>query len=93
MLEILPNEKILERIGKRIALIILFIAWCMICWMLFKIFTTEPTACPPRVLSATEKIRYERLLQKHGLAGQVSVVEVMPDGTMYFMRDGKRCLL
>ena len=49
MLEI-PSEKTLERIGKRIALVILFIAWCMICWMLFKVFTTETTARPPRTL-------------------------------------------
>jgi len=49
MLEI-PDEKTLERIGKRIALVILFIAWCMICWMLFKVFTAEPTARPPRTL-------------------------------------------
>ena len=45
-----PNEKTLEKIGKRVALVILFIAWCMICWMLFKAFTTEPTARPPRTL-------------------------------------------
>ena len=53
MLEILPNGnngKTLEKIGKWIALVSLSIAWCMICWMLFKVFTTEPPARPPRTL-------------------------------------------
>ena len=58
MLEI-PSEKTLERIGKRIALVILFIAWCMICWMLFKVFTTEPTARPPRTLPEYQEIKIE----------------------------------
>jgi len=83
-----PNEKTLERIGKRVALVILCIAWCMICWMLFKVFTTEPTARPPRVLPEYQEIKIERYCQKHKIKPEV--IEIKVNGRMFYMMDGKR---
>ena len=88
MLEI-PNEKTLERIGNRIALVTLFIAWCMICWMLFKVFTTEPTARPPCALTDYQEIKIERYCQKHKI--KPDVIEIEANGRMFYMMDGKRC--
>ena len=88
MIEI-PNEKTLERIGKRIALVILFIAWCMICWMLFKVFTTEPTARPPRTLPEYQEIKIEKYCQTHKIKPEIIEIEV--NGRMFYIMDGKRC--
>ena len=89
MLEI-PSEKTLERIGKRIALVILFIAWCMICWMLFKVFTTEPTARPPRTLPEYQEIKIERYCQTHKIRPQVIEID-FGTGKMTYLLNGKTC--
>lgn len=52
-----------------------------------------PDSSPPRILSDGEKIRVERLLQKHGLVGQISVIEIHRDGTKWFEREGRLCQL
>lgn len=87
------DEEVLERIGKRVALVILGCAFLMISWMLFKIFTTATDDRPPRILPKNEKVRVERLLKKHGLLDGATIIEVADDGSYWFERGGRRCQL
>jgi hypothetical protein len=47
---------------------------------------------PGKFRSFSQMMKYHRGLEKHGLAGKVSVVEIADDKTeMYFYRNGERC--
>ncbi|MDP2218514.1 MAG: hypothetical protein Q8J68_14650 [Methanolobus sp.] len=83
------NEKTLEKIGKRLAIIVLFIAWLMICWLLFKVFTTDPEDRPPRVLSEYQKVKIEKHCQDRKI--RLEVIEIETDGRMTYLLNGQRC--
>jgi hypothetical protein len=84
------NKIILTDLGSLIAfgLFLVILACCV--WLYFTQIGDER---PQRVFSTAEKVRFERLLLKHGLHGKVSVVEVRQDGKLFFLRNGERCEL
>ena len=65
------------------AIFVLFCAYLIIFWMLFRVFT----APAPVEWPVEGKARIERLMKKHG----VEVVVVRWDGTMWFERNGQWC--
>ena len=74
-----------EKIFNIWAMIVLFCAYLMILWMVFRIFTVEaPVEWP-----VEGKARIEKLIKKHG----VEVVEVRWDDSMWFLRNGRYCKL
>lgn len=46
---------------------------------------------PVPVFTEADRAEHYRLLRKHGLDGDVSVLEIGKNGDLYFYRDGKRC--
>jgi len=71
------------------ALAVLAVALIAVIYLLYLVFALHTvTNRPSRVISTAEKIRVERLLAKHGLRGQVSIIEILQDGSMWFERDG-----
>lgn len=89
-----PNDPSLISFGKRAAIIILVICAIVVFWMLYKVFTTAPAENrPQREFTIVQKIKYDRLLRKHGLQYEVSVIEVRADETMWFEREGQLCQL
>jgi len=57
------------------------------------VYMPNPAAQHPgKFRSFRQMMKYHRGLEKHGLAGTVSAVEIAADGTeMYFYRNGERC--
>ena len=83
-----------ERIGKIAALIILVGALALIIYFFILVFSEGTDNRPPHVLpTAAEKIRVERLIKKHGLQYQASVIEIREDKSMWFRRGGQWCQL
>lgn len=82
------HRKILSVFGKVVlagvaAVVVIF------CLVVALATAQNPQREQQRTLPAAEQIRYNRLLMKHGLIGQVSVIERRPDGTLWFERDGR----
>lgn len=50
----------------------------------------EPPAVHP-IYGERGKAEYERLLKKHGLWKQFSIIKVTDKGEEYFLRDGQWC--
>ncbi len=74
--------------GILIALIICLAAYALFIALLFMVFRAP---FPDRTLPPAEKVRYDRLLMKHGLAGRFSVIEVRDNGKLWFEREGEKC--
>ena len=73
-----------EKVFNVWAMIVLFCAFLMILWMLFRVFTApDPVEWP------MEKARIEKLMKKHG----VEIVEIRWDNSMWFLRNGRYCQL
>lgn len=89
----IPDETTLAKIGKQVATFILVCALCLICYLFYRIFTIAPEDRDSHVMQATEKARFEKLLRKHGLQGQITLIEVADDGSLWFERGGRKCSL
>lgn len=67
-----------------ILLIVFGLGWCVRCF--------QPLEVPPRTVfaSTAEELQFKRLLAKHGLNHDVSIIYEDHLGK-YFIRDGRRC--
>ena len=87
------RRRLLTALGK---LVLGIIAAGTIVFCIFILIATagDPQLDTQRLLYPAEKTRIRELLNKHGLLGQVSVVDIDPvDGSFWFERGGKRCAL
>ncbi len=79
-----PEKDLLwERIGNGIAAIILVCAFCLIAWMLIKVFTAEKP-----IPTKFRQIVIERSLTTLGVRPES--VEIYPDGRLFYILAGKR---
>jgi len=84
-----PNEPALERIGRKVALIILLIClFLMIAWALYRIFTLTPEN-RSQFLPIEQEIKIQRYCQERRIHPEV--IEIETNGRMFYMMDGKRC--
>lgn len=76
-----------ERVGKIAAVIILFLAFLMITWMLYCVFTVPKYS--PGVLPEYQKIKIEKYCRERGVRPEV--IEITSAGKMTYVLNGKRC--
>jgi len=72
------------RVGKGAAIVILILAFCLITWMLYQVFTA-PVDPPP---SKFRMISIERALGNMDIRPES--VEIHPNGRLYYVMAGKR---
>jgi len=83
------TEDELVAAGKKAVIIVLIILWCFLVWMFSKALTAPPSERPQHAFSIEKKIEFDRLLRKHDLQYEVSVLEIHADGSLWYERDGE----
>ena len=73
---------------KEVTLLLIYIL-SLVLFMLYISKDFVASHKPKRTLEQKEKIEHAKLLKKHGLLWEVSVILVKEDGTKWFERKGK----
>ena len=82
-------EKKAMRVGKVVAIIILFIALAMIVTMVWKIVNLPEPEHREGTVPTYERIKIEQYCVRHKIRPEVILIE--SNGRMTYMLDGKRC--